>query len=163
MIRRILPHPGLSVFLIILWLLLANRPSLGSLVLAVTLGVALPLLTARWWPERAAIRNWPALLAYLCLALWDIIIANIQVAKIILFMPADQIQSAWIAVPLNLTAPEAISLLSATITLTPGTITADMSADGRVLLIHALHAPDPDAVRDEIKQRYEARLQRIFA
>ena len=47
--------------------------------------------------------------------------------------------------------------------MTPGTLTADLSADGRLLLVHALHAPDPDAVRDEIKSRYEARLQRIFA
>lgn len=163
MIRRLLPHPGLSLFLAILWLLLANRPSLGSAVLAVMLGIALPLLTARWWPERAVIRDWPGLLAYVGLALWDILLANIQVARIVLFMPVGQIRSAWIAIPLELTTPEAISLLSATITLTPGTITADMSADGRVLLIHALHAPDPDALRSEIKQRYETRLQRIFA
>ena len=53
-------------------------------------------------------------------------------------------------------------MLAATITLTPGTVTADMSACGRALLIHSLHAPDPDAVRDEIKSRYEARLKRIF-
>ena len=47
--------------------------------------------------------------------------------------------------------------------MTPGTVTADMSADGRVLLIHSLHAPDPEAVRAEIKTRYEARLKEIFA
>jgi multicomponent K+:H+ antiporter subunit E len=35
--------------------------------------------------------------------------------------------------------------------MTPGTLTADFSADGRALLIHSLHAPDPDAIRDEIK------------
>jgi multicomponent K+:H+ antiporter subunit E len=37
-----------------------------------------------------------------------------------------------------------------------------MSSCGRALLIHSLHAPDPDAVRDGIKSRYEARLKRIF-
>ena len=50
-----------------------------------------------------------------------------------------------------------------TITLTPGTLTAEFSADSKTLLIHALHAPDPDAIRDDIKSRYEARLKRIFA
>ena len=90
------------------------------------------------------------------------IIANIQVARIILFMPADQIKSAWITVPVDLPCPEAIALLAGTITLTPGTLTAEFSADNRALLIHALHAPDPDATRDEIKSRYETRLQRIF-
>ena len=91
------------------------------------------------------------------------ITASFQVARIILFLPADQIRSAWITVPLDLTSPEAISLLAGTITMTPGTLTADLSADGRALLVHSLHAPDPDAVRDEIKTRYEARLKRIFA
>jgi multicomponent K+:H+ antiporter subunit E len=53
-------------------------------------------------------------------------------------------------------------MLAGTITMTPGTVTADMSACGRVLLIHSLHAPDPDAIRDDIKSRYETRLKRIF-
>jgi multicomponent K+:H+ antiporter subunit E len=77
-------------------------------------------------------------------------------------MPRDQIRSAWVTVPLDLHSPEAITLLAGTITMTPGTLTADMSACGRALLIHSLHAPDPDAVRDDIKARYETRLKRIF-
>ena len=54
-------------------------------------------------------------------------------------------------------------MLANSITLTPGTLTADISADGRALLIHCLDAPDPEAVRDDIKARYESRLERIFA
>jgi multicomponent K+:H+ antiporter subunit E len=100
--------------------------------------------------------------AYSVLVLWDVIVANFQVAWIVLFMPRDRIRSAWVTVPLDLTSPEAISLLAGTITMTPGTVTADMSACGRALLIHSLHAPDPDAVRDQIKSRYETRLKRIF-
>lgn len=80
-----------------------------------------------------------------------------------LFYPTEKIRSAWIAVPIELTSPEAISMLAGTITLTPGTVVTDVSACGRVLLVHCLHAPDPDAVREEIKTRYEARLKRIFA
>jgi multicomponent K+:H+ antiporter subunit E len=101
-------------------------------------------------------------LSYVLLVLWDVILANVQVARIILFRRADKIQSAWICVPITLASPEARSLLAGTITMTPGTLTADFAADGKSLLIHALHAPDPDAVVAEIKQRYEARLQRIF-
>jgi multicomponent K+:H+ antiporter subunit E len=101
-------------------------------------------------------------LGYCLLVMWDIVLANIAVARIVLFMPNDRIRSAWITVPLDLRTPEAITMLAGTITLTPGTVTADMSACGRALLIHSLHAPDPDAIRDEIKSRYEARLKRIF-
>jgi multicomponent K+:H+ antiporter subunit E len=94
---------------------------------------------------------------------WDVIVASVQVARIIVFMPKDQIKSAFIAVPIDLPSPQAITILAGTITLTPGTLTADISSDGSVLLIHALHAPDPVATRDDIKSRYEARLKRIFA
>lgn len=162
MLRRLLPHPLMTVTLILVWMLLVNKLALGSLVLAVFLGVVIPLVIAPYWPNRPRIRSLPALLGYLVLVIWDIILANIAVAQIVLFKPNDRIRSAWITVPLDLRSPEAITVLAATITLTPGTVTADMSACGRALLIHSLHAPDPDAIRDEIKTRYEARLKRIF-
>jgi multicomponent K+:H+ antiporter subunit E len=67
-----------------------------------------------------------------------------------------------VTVPLELRTPEAITTLAGTITMTPGTLTADVSAEGHALLVHCLDAPDPDAVRDEIKSRYERRLMEIF-
>ena len=161
--RRLYPHPILSVALVLLWFLLVNHLQLGSLLMALILATLIPLLTSRWWPDRPVIRRPLALISYGILVLWDVFVANFQVARIILFMPADRIRSAWICVPLELTSPEAISLLAGTITMTPGTLTADIAADGRALLIHSLHAPDPDAIRDEIKTRYESRLKRIFA
>lgn len=161
--RRVFPHPYLSLTLVVLWFLLVNQWKLGSLVMALITGTVIPLLTSAWWPDRPRIRRPFALAAYVALVLWDVIVANFQVARIVLFMPRDRIRSAWITVPLDLTQPEAISLLAGTITMTPGTLTADLSADGRALLVHALHAPDPAAVRDDIKARYESRLQRIFA
>jgi multicomponent K+:H+ antiporter subunit E len=161
-LRRLFPHPYLTLTLILLWFLLVNEVKLGSLVMACVIATIIPLLTSRWWPDRPRIRRPFGLAAYGVLVLWDVIVANFQVARIILFMPRDKIRSAWIAIPLDLTSPEAISLLAGTITMTPGTLTADFSADGRALLVHALHAPDPEAVRDDIKTRYEARLKRIM-
>lgn len=160
--RRLFPHPVLSLGLVCLWLLLANRWTFGSLCLAAILGTLIPLLSARWWPHRPVLRRPLGLISYGAIVVWDVIIANFQVARIILFLPDARIRSAWISVPLDLTSPEAISLLAGTITMTPGTLTADFSADGRALLIHALHAPDPDTIRAEIKSRYESRLKRIF-
>jgi multicomponent K+:H+ antiporter subunit E len=163
MMRRLFPHPYLSVLLFITWFLLVNDIKLGSVVIAAILAITIPNLTEAYWPDRAKIISVPRLVAYCLLVLWDILVANVQVARIILFMPRDRITSAWIAIPIDLASPEAITLLAGTITMTPGTLTADMSACGRVLLIHALHAPDPDQVRDDIKARYETRLKRIFA
>lgn len=162
MLKRLYPHPYLSVTLIALWFMLVNEWKVGSLVMAIILATILPLLTSAWWPDRARIKHPMLLVSYTALVFWDIIVANFQVAYVILFVPRDKIQSRWITVPIDLDAPEAISLLAGTITMTPGTLSSDMSACGRALLIHALNAPDPDAVRDQIKSRYEARLKRIF-
>lgn len=163
MLRRLFPHPLLSVTLVITWLLLVNEFKVGSVVVALILAIAIPKLTSAYWPDRPKLRHPLAIAEFVLIVMYDIIKANIDVANIVLFMPRDQIREAWIAVPIELTSPEAITILAGTITMTPGTITADMSADGRVLLVHALHATDPDAIRDDIKARYESRLKRIFA
>ena len=163
MLRKLLPHPGLSVLLILTWLMLVNEFKWGSLVLATILAILLPLLTAPYWPNRPLIKNWPAVAEYVAIVLWDIIKSNITVALIVLFRPAAKLNPLWVTVPLDVTSPEAITVLAGTITMTPGTVTADLSADGRSLLIHCLDATDADAVRDDIKSRYEARLKRIFA
>ena len=160
--KRRFPHAFLTLTLIVLWFLLVNQWKVGSLVMAIFLGTVIPLLTSAWWPNRPRVKRPFRLATYSLLVMWDVIVANFQVARIVLFMPRDKIQSKWVTIPLELTSPEAISLLAGTITMTPGTLTADMSACGRALLVHALHAPDPDAVRDDIKARYEARLKRIF-
>ena len=102
------------------------------------------------------------MISYSFLVIWDIFVANVQVAWIVLTRPNDKLRPAWIEVPLDLRQPEAISVLAGTITLTPGTVSADLSDEGHSLLVHALDADDPDAVRDEIKDRYERRLKEIF-
>ena len=162
MLRKLFPHPYLTLLLIITWMLLVNQVKLGSLVLAVILGTIIPIITAPYWPDRPVLRNPMAILGYLAIVLYDIVKSNFIVAGIVLLRPNSKLQSTWITVPLDLRSPEAITVLAGTITMTPGAVTADMSGDGRALLIHCLHAPDPDAVRDEIKSRYEARLMRIF-
>lgn len=162
MIRRLFPHPWLSFTLALVWMALVNRWAVGSLVFAAMIGVVVPLITAPYWPGTNGYRAPSRIPAYLAMVLWDIAKANFTVARIVLFMPRRALRPAWIAVPLELRHPEAITALAATITLTPGTVSCDLSEDGRALLVHAMHAPNPDAVLDEIKTRYEARLKEIF-
>lgn len=162
MLRRLFPHPLLTLLLVLTWMLLVNGTKLGSLVFAVILGTVIPLLTAPYWPNAPRVRNIPAIIDYVFVVLWDIVVSNVVVARIVLFMPPDRLRPAWISIPLELRTPEAITVLAGTITMTPGTVSADVSGCGKALLVHCLHAPDPDEVRDGIKARYEARLKRIF-
>jgi multicomponent K+:H+ antiporter subunit E len=159
--NRLLPHPGLSVLLVILWVAMVNDVTFGVLFLGLVIGVLVPLFTAPWWPDRPRVRFLPAF-AYVGVVLWDILIANFQVAAIILFKPLRELRPAWLAIPLELRSPEAITVFAGTISLTPGTVSVDVSACGRFLLVHALHAPDPAADVAKAKARYEARLMRIF-
>ncbi|MBV2358546.1 Na+/H+ antiporter subunit E [Thalassococcus sp. CAU 1522] len=162
MMTRLFPHPLLTLTLTVTWLLLVNKITVGNLLLGFVLGVVIPKLTAPYWPDRPKLSRPLKSVSYFFLVLWDIVIANIAVARIVLFMPRDKIRSAWIAVPLELTSAEAITVLAGTITMTPGTVSAMLSADGRSILVHCLHTTDPEATRDEIKARYEARLKEIF-
>lgn len=162
MLRRMLPHPLLTILLILVWQMLVNKVTPGNLVLGTILGVLIPLITAPYWPDIPRLRSLPRIVEYIVIVLWDICVANVQVAVIILFKANANTRPAWISIPLDLRTPEAITVLASTITLTPGTVSSDLAADGRSLLVHCLDAPDPDAVRDEIKARYERRLMEIF-
>ena len=162
MIRRILPHPWLTLLLTVVWVMLMNEISPGYVVFGLILGILVPLFTAAYWPDPPVFRNPLKAAGYVLLVLWDIVIANITVAKIVLFKPNADLRPAWITVPLDLRRPEAITLLAGTITMTPGTVSSDIAADGRSILVHCLHAPDPDATVAAIKHRYERRLKEIF-
>jgi multicomponent K+:H+ antiporter subunit E len=160
--RRLLPHPGLSALLLFIWMLMLNAFSMGWLVLGIVFAILVPLFTAPFWPDRPAMRWGVPLLAYLLLVVWDIFVANFHVAKLILFRRSRDLRTCWLAIPLDLHSAEAITLLAGTISLTPGTVSADISTDGRHLLVHALDVVDPPAEIARIKARYERRLLEIF-
>jgi multicomponent K+:H+ antiporter subunit E len=156
------PHPFLTILLAIVWILLQGSLTAGMAVFGLILGIIIPRATANWWPDRPKGFKLGRMMTYMVLVIWDIFVANVQVAWIILTRRNSKLRPAWIIIPLDLRSPEAITVLAGTITLTPGTVSADLSNTGRSLLVHALDAPNPDAVRDENKKRYEARLKEIF-
>ena len=162
MLARAFPHPLLSIFIVILWVLLNNDVSVGNLGLGAGVGWAVPKVTSIYWPDHARIGNPGAILEYCAIVLKDIVVSNLQVAYLVLFRRGDTLRSRYITVPLELRSAEAITVLAATITLTPGTLSADLSADGQALLVHWLDAGDPDEAVAGIKQRYERRLMEIF-
>jgi multicomponent K+:H+ antiporter subunit E len=163
MLSRLFPHPGLTGMLVVVWMLLLNNFTLGGLVLAILFAIVVPLFTAPFWPNRPRLRfGWP-MIDYLGVVVFDIFVANFQIAWLILFRRNRDLRSRWLVIPLELRSAEAISTLAGTISLTPGTVSADVSADGRALLVHALDVANEAAEVARIKRRYETRLMRIFA
>ena len=118
----LLPHPVMTLILAIVWISLQNNLSFGMAVFGLILGVIIPRLTAVWWPDRPKSFKIGKMTAYVVLVLWDIIVANVEVAWIVLTRPNSKLRPAWIIIPLDLCQPEAITVLAGTITLTPGTV-----------------------------------------
>lgn len=160
-IKNWLPHPLLTPVLAVIWLLLNNSLAPGQVLLGLLLGWAIPRFTLGFWPERVRIRRPARLLSFAGVFLYDVIIANLAVARLILAGPR-RLQPAFVIVPLDLTDELAISLLANTICLTPGTVSAKLSADRRQLLVHALDCADPQALVATIKARFEAPLKEIL-
>ena len=158
-----LSRPMLSAALLAIWLLLQNSIALGQILIGGILAVTISGLVARVWPEPVRLRRPELLLRYLGRLLWDIVIANLEVARLILSRPMATLQPRFIELPLDLQDEFAIAVLAATITLTPGTIVVDITPDRRHLLIHGLDVTDEAALIATLKNRYEALLKEIFA
>lgn len=155
------PYPVLSLFLVIVWLLLSAELSMAHIVLAIFLAWAIPLLCRPFLLGLPVVRHPLAVFRLFAVVTYDIVLANIVVARLILG-PVARLRPAFVPVPLTLTQPMSISLLASIVTMTPGTVSADVSQNNTVLLVHALDCDDPDALVAEIKHRYEKPLLEIF-
>ncbi|BFM21233.1 Na+/H+ antiporter subunit E [Gilvimarinus japonicus] len=159
--KALFPHKLLSVFMLVLWLLMANSISPGQWLLGALLAWGIPFLTQSFWPQSMVLSSPLLAMRFIFLVLWDIIIANMQVAVLIL-SSREKLQPAFMKIPLELKQDFTITLLANTISLTPGTVTVDLQMEEGYLLVHSLHVTDVDAAIAEIKRRYEAPLKEIF-
>lgn len=158
---RLLPHPLLSLVLVVVWLLLVNSFSLGSLLMAVFLALAIPAVTRLFWTEAPQVQSYRPVPGLALLFVWDIILANLSVSALILSF-WRQPRCAWIVIPLDLESSTGVAALANMITLTPGTLSASLTPDRLELLVHVLDTDDREAEVHRIKQRYERPLQEIF-
>lgn len=72
--------------------------------------------------------------------------------------PNMTFRPAIIAFPLEVQKEGEIMLLANLISLTPGTLSVDVSTDRSTLYIHAMDVDDPDALRQEIRDGFERRI-----
>ena len=159
--KRFFPHPRMTLLLAILWLLLVNTLNLGHILLGLFLGWAIVHLCGTFLLTVPKVRKPLGLLLFIGKVFYDIVVANLQVVKLVLG-PKAKLQPGFVEIPLELTDDLAISILASVITLTPGTCSADLSADRRILLVHGIDVPDPQALVADIKARYEAPLKEVF-
>lgn len=160
---RLLPHPILSLALVLMWLIL-TRFSLGHLILGSAIAVLAGVAYARIEPEATRIRAWGALVRLAAIVSADIVRSNWAVARLILTNDRHGARrSAFVDIPLRLRDPVPLALLAMIVTATPGTAWLDYDPGTGVLLLHVFDVIDEDEWRALIRNRYEALLLEAFA
>jgi multicomponent Na+:H+ antiporter subunit E len=103
------------------------------------------------------------ILALAALFARELIMSELRVARLVL-RPSmtSRLHPAIIAFPLTVTSDAEITLLANLITLTPGTLSLDVSDDRRFLYIHAIDVVDREAFIAELKDGFERHVLEVF-
>lgn len=157
---KLCPFPTLSMALAAVWLVLAGVSPV-HVALASLFAIMIPLLIAPLLDVLPAVRSVTAAMRLAGRVLWDIVIANIRVARLVLG-PVSRLRPAFVKVPLTATHPYAISLFTSMISITPGSIPLALTPDARALLVHVLDVEDENAFIAHVKERYERPLMEIL-
>lgn len=159
--RRLIPHPAMSATLLVVWLLLNQTLSAAHVVLGSALAVLIPTFTRRFFPEPVRLGGLATMLRLVAVVLWDIVVASMTVARLTLG-PTSHLRPRFVRIPVELSDDFALTVLASTISLTPGTVSAEIAPDRGHILIHALDVGDEEALARTIKERYEAPIREIF-
>lgn len=155
-----LAHPVLSILLGGSWLALSHSLALVHLVSAVLIGLIIPRLLRPFLADASGV-YWPAVPRLVGIVIWDIVVSNIVVARLVLG-PMSAMSPGWIPVPLASDHHRVNALFASIITTTPGTVSAVIDEAERVIWVHALNCDDASAMAADMKSRYETPLLAIF-
>lgn len=159
--RNWFSHPILSVLIAVSWMALMHSIEVFHLVAGVCIGIVIPRLIQPFLGERHRVNWWQAL-RLTGIVLWDIVLSNIVVARLVLG-DIHKMHPVWIRVPLATSHPTVNALFAMIITTTPGTVSAVVDEQRGLILVHALNCDDATAAALEMKQRYESALLQVFS
>lgn len=150
-----------NLILALIWAAIGESFSLSALISGLVLGyLALWLLQPVIGPSKY-FGKIPGIASFGALYLWKLTQANLRVAFDVV-TPRHYMKPGIIAVPLDATTDLEIALLSSLVTMTPGTLSMDVSPDRKRLYIHAMYAEDPEALKREIKEDFEKRVLEVL-
>ncbi len=151
----------INVLLALTWTAVTGSFTLLNLIFGFALGAA-ALFIIRQEVGRLGYANRAYRLVSLAwLFVFELVLASIRVAIIVL-RPRMGIRPGIFVYPLKVDRDFEITLLANLITLTPGTLSVDVSEDRRYLYIHALDCSDPDAMRRDIAEGFERKILEAF-
>lgn len=156
--KKILVH----IFLALSWLLLSPGSLTSSnFLLGIAVGFLIISLFGFIKRDFSYPIKWIIFIRFSLFVFWDILVSNIRVAREVL-TPKALCRPGIIAIPILFRNPVEITVLASIISITPGTLTLDVSSDRRHLYMHTMFIDDIDKIKKEIIKQYETRLIRLF-
>ncbi len=159
--RRLLPHPILTAFLLVFWLILQQSAGLGHILLGGVIAILASMATSLLIPEPLIVKKPLRVLQLIAVAGVDIVRSNLAVMAI-LFNPRPEPESDFIEMKLELTNTFGLAVLACLITATPGSAWLEYDRERSTVLIHVFDLVDADEWVETIKNRYETLLLEIF-
>lgn len=153
---------ALNVALTVFWALLHQTGDAATLLTGYGLGALIIYFVSRGAGSPFYLRRVGAALALFAVFVKEVIVANIKVAYQVLH-PALPVVPGFLQLPLEVKTDGQITLLALLITMTPGTLSVDVSPDRRYLIIHALDVTDPEGTKAAIKEAFERRILEVLA
>ena len=151
----------LNLLVSMVWAVLMGEVNLENLGFGFLLGFAV-LAWLRPFPGAAKYTSkLPRGILLLAYFLWELLLSSFRVARDVL-SPNPKIKPGIIGVPLDAKTDNEITLLACLVTLTPGTLSLDVSDDKKTLYVHSMWVTDPEQVRREIKDGFERRVLELM-
>lgn len=160
--KRVVPHPVLSLSLLVMWLLLQQSASVGHLLLGSLIALVAGRAMAALQPDVSQVRRAGKLVKLLFLVGLDVVRSNLAVTRIILSGRRRKQTEGFLTVPLQLTNSFGLVILACIVTATPGSAWLEYSARRGAVLIHVLDLVDEQEWITTLKSRYESLLLEIF-
>ena len=151
-----------NVLLAIAWVLVTGGFSLLNGLFGFVLGLAALSLIREQIGTIGYVRRVRRLASLALLFLYELVMSAVRVFKLVLTPDLSKLQPGFIAFPLTVDRDFEIALLANLITLTPGTLSVDVSDNRRTLYIHAIHVPDPEAMKADIATGFERKIMEAF-
>jgi multicomponent Na+:H+ antiporter subunit E len=149
----------LNTLLALAWMALTGQFDPINFAAGFILGFLILMILRRPGESLSYFRRVPLVIRFIAFYLWELLLANLRVASAVL-SPKMRLTPGVVAVPIETHSDLAITLLSNLITLTPGSLTLDISTDCQVMYIHTMHAENIERFRQEIKT-LEARVMEV--
>jgi multicomponent Na+:H+ antiporter subunit E len=148
-----------NILLALAWAAVTGDFTLENMIIGFVLGFLILYFTRRIIGSPAYVQKVRQVIDLAVFFVWELFLANLRIAWDVL-TPRHLSSPGVIAVPLDARTDAEITLLANLITLTPGTVSLDVSSDRSVLYVHAMYldADDIDGERRRIKQGFERRV-----